>query len=106
MRAVRAEEDPLPPNLPPYSCSSTRFGDDPASQIPVRGAQRRADMTADDPTEIGRARIAARDPCHSHCLVLREERKDREEVSPFVCSCQEVLPPLPSRPDFTRPRSQ
>ena len=28
---------------------------------------------------MNRARIAARYPRHSHCLVLREEREEREE---------------------------
>ena len=36
---------------------------------------------------MNRARIAARYPRHSHCLVLREEWEEREEVSPFVCAC-------------------
>jgi hypothetical protein len=81
---VPAEGNPLLSNLPPCS-SSARFGDDPALQIPVRGARRRAVLTVDDPTAINRARIPARYPRHSHCLVLLEER---EEVSPFVCPCQ------------------
>ena len=89
MRAVPAEEEPLLSNLQPCS-SSARFGDDPALQIPVRGARRRAILTVDDPTAISLARIAARYPghSHSHSLVLGEERKEREEVSPFVCPYQ------------------
>jgi hypothetical protein len=87
--AVLAEEDPLLSNLQPCS-SSARFGDDPALQIPVRGARRRVVLTVDDPTAINLARIAARylRHSHSHCLVLREEWKEREAVSPFVCPCQ------------------
>jgi hypothetical protein len=87
VRAVPAEGDPLLSNLPPCS-SSARFGDNPVPQIPVRGALRRVALTADDLTTINRARIAARYARHSHCLVLREEREEREKVSPFVCPCQ------------------
>jgi hypothetical protein len=88
VRAVPAEGDRLLSNLP-CSCSSARIGDDPASQIPVRGARHLAVLTVDDPTAINRVRIAARDPRHPHCLVLREEREEREEGSTFVCPFQE-----------------
>jgi hypothetical protein len=57
VRAVPAEGDPLLSNLPPCSCScfSARFGDDPAPQIPIRGARHWAGLIVDDPTAINRA---------------------------------------------------
>jgi len=55
--AVPAEGDPLLSNLPPCSCSSAHLGDDAASQIPVRGARRRAVLTVDDPTAIKTALV-------------------------------------------------
>ena len=93
------EGDPLLSNLSPYSYSSARFGDDPASQIPVREARRRAVLA------INRARITARYPRHSHRgLVLREEWEEREEMSPFVLPCQNYSTVLPPPPDLARRR--
>ena len=82
VQAVPAERDPLLSNLTPCSCSSARFEEDPAPQMPVRGARRRAVLTVDDPPATNRARIAVHHPRHSHGLVLQGE------VSPFVCPCQ------------------
>jgi hypothetical protein len=52
--AVPAEGERLLSNLPPCSCSSARFEDDPASQIPVRGARHLTILTTDDPMAINR----------------------------------------------------
>ena len=87
--AVPVEENPLFSNFPPRSCSSAHFENNPAREIPGRGAGYQAVLTVDDRTTrlINRARIAARYPRHphSHRPVPREERGD---VTPFVCPCQ------------------
>jgi hypothetical protein len=82
VQAVPVEGGPLLSKLPPCSCSSARFGEDHAPQMPVRRARSRAVLTVDDPPATNRARIAVRHPRHSHGLVLRKE------VSSFVCPCQ------------------
>ena len=90
-------EDPLLSNLPPCSCSSAPFGDNPAPQIPVRGARRRVVLIIDEPTVVNRVRIATLAIpiawCFdSKCLLLIA-------LSPM----SEVLPPPP---DFVKGRRE